>query len=46
MFNFEKNRENISNHVFCLMKFKGLKEEQFFNAVAPKDTEMCIEVIF
>ena len=43
MFDFE---QNISNHAFCLMKFKELKEEHYFHEIAPKDTHMRIEVIF
>ena len=43
---FRTNRENISNHALCLMKFKGLKEKHYFNEIAPKDTKMRIEVIF
>jgi len=40
------NRENISNHAFCLMKLNGLKEERNFNDIAPKDTKMCLEILF
>ena len=28
------------------MKFKELKEEHYFNEIAPKDTHMRIEAIF
>ena len=28
------------------MKLNGLKEEHYFNEIAPKDTKMRIEVIF
>ena len=37
---FRINRENISNHSFCLMKLNGLKEEYYFNKIAPK-TPKC-----
>ena len=37
---------NISNHAFCLMKLKGLKEEHYVNEIAPKDTKIRIQVLF
>ena len=30
----------------CLRKFKGLKEEHYFNEIAPQDTKMRMEVTF
>ena len=36
----------ISNYAFCFMKLYGLKEEHSFNEIAPKDTKMCLEVMF
>ena len=42
---FRINRENISKHAFCLMKFNGMKEEYYFNEIAPKGTQMCIKVM-
>ena len=40
-----RNRENISNHAFCLIKVNRLKKECYFNNIAPKDTQMRIKVI-
>ena len=36
----------MSKHSECLMKLNGLKEEQYFNQITPKDTKMCLEVMF
>ena len=30
----------------CFRKYKGLKEEHYFNEIAPQDTKMRMEVIF
>ena len=43
---FRINRANISNHAFCVIKLNGLKDEHYFNEIAPKDTKMRTEVIF
>ena len=42
---FRVNCENISNHVFRLMKLNELKEERYFNEIAPNDTHVRIEVM-
>ena len=42
---FRKNREKISNHGFCLIKLKGLREELYSNEIAPQDTQMHMEVM-
>ena len=44
---FPINRENISNHPFCLIiELNGLKEGHYLNDIAPKDSNMCLEVSF
>ena len=42
---FRINRENISNHAFCLMKLHGLKVEHYFNEIAPTNTQICIKLM-
>ena len=43
---FRRNRENNSNHAFCLLILNGLKEERYINKIAAKENKMYLEVMF